>query len=204
MRCLLRHQITCHSPLSPGYYNNAANVAGTTEERPSCLNTWCWSMEPAVPQQYCKTDTLPSLWNAEEPAVQSATSHSRQWSGVTSTWRVVEGWSSAETRTCKCWGRVCEGIHVDAGWDQCGVQSTRGRERVHPCNFCDKDFKCLPTTKKHNLWQHIGNVFVCKDFDDIILKFNVRGEEEMKRTVLAQEEGQHPLQFQFEMFCVGF
>ena len=34
--------------------------------------------------------------------------------------RALEEWrSSAGTLTCRCQGRVCGGIHVAAGWDQC-------------------------------------------------------------------------------------
>ena len=36
------------------------------------------------------------------------------------------------------------------------------RERVHPCNVCDKAFKSLPTPNQHKIWQHSGHVFVCK------------------------------------------
>ena len=36
------------------------------------------------------------------------------------------------------------------------------RERVHPCNVCDKAFKSLPTPNQHTIWQHSGHVFVCK------------------------------------------
>ena len=36
------------------------------------------------------------------------------------------------------------------------------RERVHPCNVCDKAFKSLKTPNQHTLWQHSGHVFVCK------------------------------------------
>ena len=43
-----------------------------------------------------------------------------------------------------------------------GEQSTRERERVRPCNVCDKAFKYLPTPNQHKIWQHIGHVFVCK------------------------------------------
>ena len=41
-------------------------------------------------------------------------------------------------------------------------QSTRERERVHPCNVCDKTFKSLQMLSKHKIWQHSGNVFTCK------------------------------------------
>ena len=46
-----------------------------------------------------------------------------------------------------CWGQVCEGIHVVAGWDLCGGDNTQERERVHPCNVCNKAFKSLTITK---------------------------------------------------------
>ena len=36
------------------------------------------------------------------------------------------------------------------------------RERVHPCNVCDKAFKSLQMPSQHNIWQHSGNVFACK------------------------------------------
>ena len=36
------------------------------------------------------------------------------------------------------------------------------RERVHPCNVCDKAFKSLQMLSQHKIWQHSGNVFVCK------------------------------------------
>ena len=41
-------------------------------------------------------------------------------------------------------------------------QCTRERERVHPCNVCDKAFKSLQMLSQHKIWQHSGNVFACK------------------------------------------
>ena len=31
---------------------------------------------------------------------------------------------------------------------------TQERERVHPCNVCDKAFKSLPTPNQHKIFQH--------------------------------------------------
>ena len=45
-----------------------------------------------------------------------------------------------------------------------GGQSTRERERVHPCNVCDKAFKSLQIPSQHKVWQHSGHVFACKGF----------------------------------------
>ena len=42
------------------------------------------------------------------------------------------------------------------------VQSPRERERVHPCNVCDKTFKSLQMPSQHKIWQHSGHVFACK------------------------------------------
>ena len=36
------------------------------------------------------------------------------------------------------------------------------RERVHPCNVCDKAFKPWPTPDQHKMWKQSGHVFVCK------------------------------------------
>ena len=36
------------------------------------------------------------------------------------------------------------------------------RDRVLPCIVCDKAFKSLPTRNQQKLWQHSGNLFVCK------------------------------------------
>ena len=48
--------------------NSASTVLKTSQESPASLNTCWWSMEPAVQQNYCKTDTCPSWWHAEQPA----------------------------------------------------------------------------------------------------------------------------------------
>ena len=32
------------------------------------------------------------------------------------------------------------------------------RERVHPCNVCDKDFKSCQMHSQHKIWQHVGHV----------------------------------------------
>ena len=34
--------------------------------------------------------------------------------------------------------------------------NTHKRERVHPCNVCDKAFKSLQTPNQHTIWQHSG------------------------------------------------
>ena len=68
--------------------------------------------------------------------------------------------SSAGTGTCKCQGRVCEGIMLLLYGISVGRQSTR--DRVLPCIVCDKAFKSLPTPNQQKLWQHSGNLFVCK------------------------------------------
>ena len=82
------------------------------------------------------------------------------------------------------------------------------RDRVHPCNVCDKAFKSLQMPSQHKIWQPSGHAFACKGCgkkfnpnnsinrhnklvcgkpqhrkEEIIL--NVWGEEERKRTVLA-------------------
>ena len=54
---LPRHQITCHSP--PCLVCQKILTTVTFQESPAC---W-WSMEPAVPWKYCKTDTWPSCWH---------------------------------------------------------------------------------------------------------------------------------------------
>ena len=32
------------------------------------------------------------------------------------------------------------------------------RQRVHPCNVCDKAFKYLPTPNQHTIWQYSSHV----------------------------------------------
>ena len=41
-----------------------------------------------------------------------------------------------------------------------GRPSKREREKVHPCNVCDKAFKSLSTHNQHKIWQYSGHVFV--------------------------------------------
>ena len=43
-----------------------------------------------------------------------------------------------------------------------GRQITIERERVHPCNVCDKDFKSLQMPSQHKIWQHSGYTFAWK------------------------------------------
>ena len=127
--CLLRHQITCHSPPCPVSQNSATTVARTSEESPACLNTCLWSMELAVPQKYCQTDAWPSCGHAEGSASPSAASPSRQGSALRS--------SSAGTWTFRCQGQVCQGIHIVAGWDQCDKCSAASQvlEITEPFKF---------------------------------------------------------------------
>ena len=70
--------------------------------------------------------------------------------------------SSACTWICRCRGKVFKGNHVVAGWDQCGGDKAQERERVHPCNVCDKAFKSLQMPSQHKIWQHSGHVFAGK------------------------------------------
>ena len=89
------------------------------------------------------------------------------------------------------------------------------RERVHPCNVCDKAFKSLQMPSQHKIWYHSGKVFAFKGcgkkfnpnnsinrhdmlvwgkphhrarttIEEIILNLNVWGVEEKKRTVLTR------------------
>ena len=46
------------------------------------------------------------------------------------------------------------------------------RERVHPCNVCDKAFKSLAIPNQHNTWPHIGHVLVCKDCCNMFKTYN--------------------------------
>ena len=43
-----------------------------------------------------------------------------------------------------------------------GKAQERERERVHPCNVCQKAFKSLQMLSQHKIWQHSKNVFACK------------------------------------------
>ena len=51
-----------------------------------------------------------------------------------------------------------------AGWDQCGGTNHKREREGSPlhCNVCDKAFKSLQMPSRHQIWQHSGNVFVCK------------------------------------------
>ena len=60
--------IICHLQPCPVCQNSATTVARTFQESPANLNTFWWSMEPAVPQKYCKTDTWSGWWHAEGKA----------------------------------------------------------------------------------------------------------------------------------------
>ena len=53
-------QRPCQLPPFPVSPNSAATEAKTSQENQACLNTCWWSMEPAVPQKYCKTYTWAS------------------------------------------------------------------------------------------------------------------------------------------------
>ena len=55
-----------------------------------------------------------------------------------------------------------------------GGQSTRERERVHPCNVCDKAFKSLQMPSKYRIWQHSGHVFACKGCDKKFKKIKIK------------------------------
>ena len=90
------------------------------------------------------------------------------------------------------------------------------KERVHPCNVCDKAFKSLGTPNTHIIWQHNGNVFVCKVCDKkfktktastdkkrflvssittrgafATFHYGARGRMEKDGSVQLQEEGRH-------------
>ena len=56
----------CHLRPSPVCQISATTVVRTFQESPACLNTCWWSMEPAVPQKYCKTDIWSSWWHAPQ------------------------------------------------------------------------------------------------------------------------------------------
>ena len=43
-----------------------------------------------------------------------------------------------------------------------GGDKTQERERVHPCNVCNKAFKSLQMPSEHKIWQHSGHVYACK------------------------------------------
>ena len=69
-------------------------------------------MKLAVPRKCCMTDNLQSCWHAEEPALPSATSPSRQGAALRSTWRRVHiCWhldlkvlrAGMWENTCCCW-----------------------------------------------------------------------------------------------------
>ena len=61
--------VTCHLPPRPVCKNSITTVARTFQENQACLNTYWWSMEPDIPQKYCKTVTWPSWWLAEGSAL---------------------------------------------------------------------------------------------------------------------------------------
>ena len=42
------------------------------------------------------------------------------------------------------------------------VDKAQERERVHPCNVCDKASKSLSLPYQHKVWQHRGHAFDCK------------------------------------------
>ena len=69
----------------------------------------------------------------------------------------------------ECWGwehfpksTLTWGVTAARTWWRTKVQSTRERERVHPCHLCDKALESLPMPNHYKIFQHIGHVFVCE------------------------------------------
>ena len=141
----LRHQITCHSPPFPICQNSATTVARTSLTKTACLSIYWWSMEPAVSKKYCRTDICLSCRHTERSALSSATLSSRHYVHMLAT-----GPAGAKGRFVREIILSLDGI------------SAQERERVHPCNICDKAFKSMQLLSQHKVWQHSGNVFVCK------------------------------------------
>ena len=97
-------------------------------------------------------------------------------------------------------GRVCEGIHVVAGWDQCwGTKHTKERGfipvmyvcHVFVCKGCGKKIKTNNSINRHK--KLFGfKPHHRKGFFNFSM-WGLGGGEEMVGSVQLQEEGRHPL-----------
>ena len=219
--------VICYSQPCPVCQNSATTVARTCQESPACLNTCWWSMEPAVPQKYCKTDTWPSWWHAEGSALSSATSPSRLGSALRSTWRGVLICWHLDLKMSRA---VCEGIHVVAGWDQCG-RTKHMREkgftpvmsvtrlsslckRLTSTQFGSTVAMCLsarvvgrssrPTTASTDTRSFLVECLTTGRVFATSLCRARGGEEEKDCSVQLQEEGRHPLPSQLEIYYLVF
>ena len=101
------------------------------------------------------------------------------------------------------------------------------KERVHPCNVCDKAVKSLQRTNQHTIWQHSGQMFAwkgcgkkfktnnsinrtkklfgCKPHHrKSVCNFDMWGKgvkrEKKDCFVQLKEEGRHPLPSQSEIY----
>ena len=97
------------------------------------LTCWC-SMELAVPQNYCKTDTWPSWWQAEGSALSYATSPSRLQSALRSIWRGVLVWWHLDMKKLRAglWGNSCC-YWMGSVWGYKAKRSTPFGSRVAMC-----------------------------------------------------------------------
>ena len=115
-------------------------MARTFQESPLCTNTCWWSMEPAVPRKYCYI-TFQTRISFKE--------HMKKVAHL-----LPPGPASVKGGFVREFMLLLDRISL-------GEQSARERGGS-PRIFCDKAFKSLPTPNQHKLWQHSGNVFVCK------------------------------------------
>ena len=116
-------------------------------------------MKPAVSKKYCKTDIWLSCRHTEGSALSSATSSSRQGSALQSIWIWVLICWQLDLQVLRegLWGKSCC-CWMGSGWGD----KAEERERIHPCNVCDKAFKSLQIASQYKIWQHTGNVFACR------------------------------------------
>ena len=115
-------------PEAPDHLPLATLPCGKNFSRKS--STRWWSIEPAIPWKYFKTDTCPSWWHAEGSALPSVIS--RQGSALRSTSRGVLICLHLDLQVLRTglWGNSCC-CWIGSVW---GTKHKREGKRVHPVN----------------------------------------------------------------------
>ena len=120
--------------------------------------------------------------HTEGSALSSATSPSRLGSALRSTWRGVLICWHMDLQVLRegLWGKSCC-CWMGLVWGD----KAQERERVYPCNVCDKAFKYLQMPSQYKIWQHSGYVFACKGYGK---KFNPQQQHQQTQQAYVWQE----------------